>query len=289
MWYGSSTIYKPRHHNYAYSGNTSFSMQDDIATTAVFGKKDAQLKVRFDNTQEVFLSYQVAIPPGKNFPGAPTREEWGAGSHWKMTWLMDGDNGFNGNDGKADLCLPTNGQSKSLQISGNSDKIGSVASLDDIFDMDGYNRVAIWLRADPAAVATKGYTWIQWLSAKTTPIFQREHIKSIFNGEVTSPTSYHWNQLNVPGWYGNSLVNPGGVYDDIYLATGENAAARVEIGDAAKYDECKNLSIMPSLSWTNSQIEVLVKSKGNETISERYLFVFNGSNKMIVDLSLIHI
>jgi hypothetical protein len=109
-WAAMSTTYKPRYHEYSYSGSTSFSMQDDLAPTAIYGKKDAQLKARFDDTQEVFISYQLAVPPGKHFPGAPTREEWGAASHWKITWLMDGDNGFGGNDGKADLCIPTNGR-----------------------------------------------------------------------------------------------------------------------------------------------------------------------------------
>lgn len=282
-WAAVSSPYVPRYHEYAYSGNTSYSMQDDLATVSQYGGKPAQLKVRFDDTQEVFISYQLTVPPGKHFPGAPTREEWGAASHWKMTWLMDGDNGFGHGDGRADLCIPTNGQAKGLQIVGNTDKIGWVGDLDDLFDVDGFNRVAVWLRADPAAPETEGYTWIQWLSAKTAPAFTREHIKPVFNAGATSPTSYQWNQLNVPGWFGNSLVNPGGVYDDVYLATGANAPARVEVGDAPDYEDCTELSIMPSLSWTDSEIKVIVKTKGTETISQKYIFIFDGQNELIAD------
>ncbi len=282
-WAAASSGYIARYHEYGYSGNTSFSMQDDLAAVANYGKKDAQLKARFADTQEVFISYQVSVPPGKHFPGAPTREEWGAASHWKLTWLMDGDNGFSGGDGKADLCIPTNGQAKALQIVGNTDNIGWVGSLDDLFDMDGFNRVAVWLRADPESPETAGYTWIHWLSAKTNPAFTREHILPVFNARATSPTSYQWNQLNVPGWFGNDLTNPGGVYDDVYLATGANAAARVEVGDAPDYEDCTELSIMPSLSWTDSEIKVVVKTKGTETISGKYLFIFDSNNELITD------
>ncbi|MBE8723244.1 hypothetical protein [Sphingobacterium pedocola] len=280
-WTTKSTNYVARYYDYAYSGNTSYSMQDELATTGQYGGKRTELKVRFDDTQEVFLSYQLTVPPGKNFPGAPSRDQWGTASHWKMTWLMDTDNGFKDNDGRADLCIPTNGQAQALQVSGNTDKIGWVASLDDLFDMDGFNRITTWLRADPAAPQTQGYTWIQWLSAKTMPIFTREHIKPVFNGEASGSTSYQWNQLNVPGWFGNSLVNPGGVYDDVYLATGPNAPARVEVGDAPVYANCTELSIMPSTSWTDSQIKVIVKTKGQGTISQQYLFVFDGNNELI--------
>ena len=139
------------------------------------------------------------------------------------------------------------------------------------------------MRPDPAAPETQGYTWAQWLSAKTAPAFTQERIKPVFNGETTSPTSYQWNQLNVPGWFGNSLVNPGGVYDDVYLATGANAPARVEVGDAPVYEDCTELSIMPSLSWTDSEIKVIVKTKGTETIAQKYIFIFNGQNALIAD------
>ncbi|MBE8723245.1 hypothetical protein [Sphingobacterium pedocola] len=275
-WSEKSTNYVARYYDYAYSGNTSYSMQDELATAGLYGGKRTALNVRFDDTQEVFLSYQVTVPPGKNFPGAPSRDQWGSASHWKLTWLMDGNNGFQ--DEKADLCIPTNGQAKALQIGGNTDNIGWLASLDDLFDMDGFNRMTAWLRADPVNFQTQGYTWAQWLSAKTVTPWTREHHKAVFNG---GPASEKWNQLNVPGWFGNSLVNPGGVYDDVYLATGPDAPARVEVGDAPVYTNCTALSIMPSTSWTDSQIKVIVKAKGQETISQQYLFIFDGNNALI--------
>ena len=156
-------------------------------------------------------------------------------------------------------------------------------SLDDLFDINGFNRVSTWLKADAANPETEGYTWIQWLSAKTDPAFVRDYDRPVFNGSATLPTSYKWTQLNVPGWYGNSLNNPGGVYDDVYLATGANAAARVEIGDASEYEDCTELSIMPSVSWADSEIKVIVKTKGNQTISQKYLFIFNGENELITE------
>src|SRR5690554_2763504 len=282
-WSAKSEDYIARYHRYAYSGQTSFSMQDDLAEEARYGGKPAMLKSRFEDTQEVFLSYQLAVPPGKFFPGAPTREQWGTASHWKMTWLMDTDSGYGHADGLADLCVPTNGQAQALQIVGNTDKIGWVASLDELFDIDGFNRVAVWLKADPSAPQTEGYTWIQWLSAKSAPAFTRVHDMPVFNGGATTPTSAQWNQLNVPGWFGNSLVNPGGVYDDVYLATGPSAAARVEVGDAPVYADCTELSIMPSISWTDSEIKVRVKTKGTQTISQKYIFIFDAQNELIAE------
>lgn len=279
----SEGSYTPRYHEYAYGGNTSFSMEDEVAEKAIWGKKQAQLKARFEDTQEVFISYHLAVPPERNYPGADSRGQWGSGSHWKMSWLMDGDDGFGSGDGKADLCIPTNGQAQAMQIGGNTDNIGWVGSLDNLFDIDGFNRVTTWLKADSANVQDAGYTWIQWLSAKTSPIFENEYEGPVFNARTTSPTSYQWNQFNVPGWYGNNLTNPGGVYDNVYLATGEHSPARVEIGDSATYEDCTQLTIMPALSWTDSEIQVIVKTKGEETISGKYLFIFSGQNQLLFE------
>lgn len=285
VWSGKGDRFKPRFHNYGYSG-TAFSMSDDLNPDSIYGAKRTHLSVVFGNTQEVFMSYQVAVPPGKNFSGAERVGEFGSASHWKFTWLMDGSDGFGHADGKADLCIPTNGQAEALQIVGNTDKIGWVGGLNELFDLNGFNRMTAWLKADPERPMTDGYTWFQMMSQKIGRTKALEYDKPVFNEGASNSTSTKWNQVNVPGWYGNNQSNTGGVYDDFYLATGDNAAARVEVGSLETYEDNTDLSILPATSWSDKKINVLVNFKGNSSIKGKYLFIFNGSNQLIKSLKI---
>ncbi|MCH2534146.1 MAG: hypothetical protein MK008_06880 [Bdellovibrionales bacterium] len=285
QWSHKAERFKPRYHSYGYSG-TSYSMSDDLNPDSIYGAKRTQLGLEFEDSQQVFISYQVAVPPGKNFSGANQIGEFGTASHWKFSWLMDGKNGFGHEDGKADLCIPTNGQAEALQIGGNTDGIGWVGGLDELFDLNGFNRMTAWLKADPQKPLTDGYTWFQMTSDKIGSTFNKEYNKPVFNEESSNSTSTKWNYFNLPGWYGNNQTNTGGVYDDLYMAIGPNAASRVEVGSKALYEDNVDLSILPSLTWTNNEIEVLVKFKDNMSIRGKYLFIFNAENQIIKTIKI---
>src|SRR5690606_41572940 len=81
-----------------------------------------------------------------------------------------------------------------------------------------------------------------------------------------------YKRLDVPGWI-RSLndKNTNIVYDDIYLAYGKGAAARVEIGDAATYSKSKMLEVLSPKTWGSSKIEAKAVSS-LEARSKYYVY-----------------
>jgi hypothetical protein len=82
-----------------------------------------------------------------------------------------------------------------------------------------------------------------------------------------------WDTLSVPGYAGGTdsgTINM--YYDDVYVATGANAQARVEIGNNATYANCTNLAIITPTSWATGSIAATVRA-GSFSAGSAYLFV----------------
>lgn len=85
--------------------------------------------------------------------------------------------------------------------------------------------------------------------------------------------------MTMPGWWGNgNNTSNQATYDDVYLAIGPNAAARVEIGDAPTYAASKRLAIMTPQSWSNGTITATVRMGPFKPSDTLYLFVVDASN-----------
>ena len=69
-------------------------------------------------------------------------------------------------------------------------------------------------------------------------------------------------------------------YDDIYVATGPNAAARVEIGDAPTYKGSRNLAISTPQTWNDNQIVFTLRAGPIMDFSHAYLYVVDANNNV---------
>ena len=86
--------------------------------------------------------------------------------------------------------------------------------------------------------------------------------------------AYEWTKVNFIGWAGNGpMAGAGAVYDDVYVATGANSQARVEIGDAPRYQDCKNLTVVAPYSWSSTRIVATVHTDVTKMMNKGYLFV----------------
>jgi len=74
--------------------------------------------------------------------------------------------------------------------------------------------------------------------------------------------------------YGRSSTNAKPLYDDYYLAVGENARARIEIGNNSDYYSCTNMSICTIESWGNTEI-VANFNRGSLSNGMAWVFVSN--------------
>ncbi len=272
------TVGRPRYHSLAASGSHGWAINDK--TYIQYPKDDSNrmgqfIKVFSNPVQEIFISYQVAVPTGTNFSGASTPNTFPNVSSWKFFWVYDGPTGYN-SDGKADMCLPTHVGYGSFMLAGND---GNLISLGNTWwSWNGFNRMSVWLRANSANPSGGNCNILyQVTNAEkgTTQIIRND--LPVFPAGATT----QWDRATMPGWWGNGdWSNFDGVYDDVYIASGPNAAARVEIGDAATYTASKHLTILTPQSWTGTQIIATVRAGQFSTFNGTYLYVTDSNNNV---------
>jgi hypothetical protein len=245
--------------------------------------------------QEAFISFWVTVPSGKSFPGAlgpngaappPAPGQFSYDSSWKMAWLLQGA-GANSNAAQFDL--------RTLDYSGfgqfspaesnanytmyiqpgnywqNANSIGTAW-----WSWNGWNRVTTWFRGNSTVPSGGISGFTQTLNA--------EHgmASYSFGNPVTYPTSamfqngvpQYFTQINIPGWIRpNSGPNCDPTYDDVYVAVGPGAVARVELTDAPTYTASKHVTILRTTSWSAGKVVASIPSAGLDFTGTAYLYV----------------
>lgn len=90
-----------------------------------------------------------------------------------------------------------------------------------------------------------------------------------------------WDRVKVPGWYrgGNEPVRR--LFDEIYIAIGPNAQARVELGDSPAYYESRRLAIVPASQWSAEEIVVNVPDYVTNSFGDKaYVFFIDGEGNV---------
>jgi len=225
------------------------------------------LTKKFPATQEVFLSYWVKLNgdyfPGDNVPGP---RQFPTDSSWKFTWLMETDGGRE----NPNLCLPTHVGNGRFMLAGNSHNL-STNITNSWWSWNNWMRITVWLKANESDPLQPGKVLFQALS-KEKGLFEVTSKESIFNNNNVFPKQYK--QLNIPGWI-RSVKDPNTeiVYDDVYLAVGSNAAARVEIGNAPNYKDVTHLELQMHSSWTSGEIKFNLNKGTFSSLNGLYVFV----------------
>jgi hypothetical protein len=88
-----------------------------------------------------------------------------------------------------------------------------------------------------------------------------------------------WTRFNIPGWFVGG-TNVRAIYDDIYVATGQNARARVVIGNAQNYASCTKTALLIPNSWTNSSISAEFYPGEFQFGENAYLFVIDADGNV---------
>jgi hypothetical protein len=247
--------------------------------------------------QEAFISMWVEIPAGATFPGAssssggpPGPDQFSSDSSWKFAWLLQNAKSY-GTTSEFDLVNFTYGGSNQFipaesnsnyymyiepgNYSQNANNIGTAW-----WSWNGWNRVVTWLRGNSTVPAGAPGGMVQTLNAA--------HGMSTW--QIGNPTTYptsamfqngvpqYFTQINVPGWFReNSGPNADPTYDDIYIAVGPGAAARVEVTDAPVYTQSHHATILHVVSWSDGQITASVPNGGLDFTGPAYLYVTDAS------------
>ncbi|MEF3692164.1 MAG: hypothetical protein V3574_03890 [Candidatus Moraniibacteriota bacterium] len=226
--------------------------------------------LRYSNVQnsDILISWWQYMPTNKNVPGTNGPE---AGQpNWKWFWIGDeGDDWPWGSD-YVTVCLSNN----------NCDATIAVFPADDLENpqREGGDWIetsfmkGTWVRVSVAMknAVSGGYIWNQEVSSSGNIIQLNQ--TGISTAHLTDP----WNILSLPG-FGRQDNTAAVYYDDVYVATGASARARIEIGNASTYNASTNLALLTPTSWGASSISATVRGGSFTGGNNAYLYVVDST------------
>lgn len=271
-----------------WTGGSSFSTRpkvvdfDDgkaiaVNTPGTYSAKISQIEYVFpESVSTIFYSYSVTVPEGRYFAGATEDNVFPQGSSWKFTWLLDGPNQTEGHI-KYNVCVPSHVGRGNFMLVGNSIGYGY------------YNMAASW------SWHTKNYMSFGVMPHETAPKEQNGQLifqmtgkkgKALAINKTDAPIFVEKNpnpsfdRVQFPGWFGNGdFTNFQAYYDDIYIATGRNAFARVELSDGLNLQDSTINLTMPITSWSDTKIIFKLSKSNYRKADQFYLRIYDKANK----------
>ncbi len=229
------------------------------------------------NASDVFLSYWVYLPTTSSFPCYNTTGD----CNWKMTWLYGSNTQYDDQVVPVGLPGSTTQPFKDWAISCN----GCYLSHADWFSFNMYKgrwyRIWTWIHATGDSSGHKDV----WVMGKDDSLQVTQKVN--WNGQIFNAMGTNFLYFALSGWarWCNIATNPlctesAARFDDVYLSTGSNARARVEIGNASTYNTCTNLAIATVTSWSNTQITATLRQGALSSISNAYVYLFDANGNV---------
>jgi len=213
------------------------------------------------NTRNVFISWWLYLPSSSNYPG----EGNASGINWKQMWLQ----GSSTSDD--DLVLPS--RISSWLINGNEGDPGYAKYMTLNFTKGQWKRIWVWLKGSTSSTSNDGE--VKFWELTNSGVMQRVND----TGVNTLKAGGAWEKVR-PNGYGRTTSNCLTSYDDIYIAAGPNAQARVEIGNSSVYANSTKLSILTPTSWSDGSIVAKVNTGPFKTGDSAYLYVFKADGSL---------
>lgn len=235
------------------SGNLAF--QADQSKSWMTGAY-LTLPTPITDGQEIFATWWLYLPPNNNLPG----EGNSAGVNWKQVWI-------NRTTELDDLVVPTMLGSNSWFINGNNSPYSSWLSTS--FTKGRWTRFMIWIKVGYSGDGNVHF----WDLTDTGPVqrVNQNNVSVLYNNGYF--TRYVLNA------YGRATSNCYPTFDDVYVATGTNTRARVEIGNQPTYNNSSKLAISTVTSWSDDKITFTFRKGSFADGQKAYLFVFDGNGQ----------
>jgi hypothetical protein len=140
----------------------------------------------------------------------------------------------------------------------------------DWWSWDNWMRLSFWLKANPDDPTLPGTVTFETLSLDKGYEL-RSYNTPVFDADGVEPKVYR--TINFPGWVRSMEANTQILYDDIYIATGPNAASRVEVGNSEVLDEVTRLDLLKVENWSETSISASFPTLTKEDLEEMYLYI----------------
>ncbi|NTW27242.1 MAG: hypothetical protein HGA36_02890 [Candidatus Moranbacteria bacterium] len=261
-----------------------------IPTGASIGDYAGFAKTFAAPTTEVFMTSIGYIPNGHRWPNSSDLRTYPDSSCLKHHWAYYGANGYQG-DGQG---IPDGGTEpdiiSAMKIAGDTwarvssndtTPRGNFDLTDDkdaMWDWDEPVRFSFWAKTNGvSAVGSDG------LFQKVGPggqIYARYKDQKAWcrAGDLYCG----FDRASFPGWIRVIAGDPGFptsnyVIDDIYMATGPNAAARIELGNNPVYANCTKMAISTPTAWSDSAVTATIREGLFKSGDSIYLFVVDAN------------
>ena len=247
----SSTIY------YTNSTSVSGSLSFQAATST--DNYGLYLESRLPGgATDVFISWWLYLPSGDNFPGYD-----GGRVNWKQMWMMG--SGTTDDDIVLPTFVGTSPNTVSNYIINGNDSRDWSKYIGLSFSRGTWTRLWTWVHGVPGGTGHIDYWQLQ-----SNGVHQLSNQDGAF---LKSGGQYERVRVNAYG--GATKSHP--TFDDVYIASGPNARARVEIGNSSSYNSCSKMAILTPTSWSNSQIVATVRTGLFRSGETAYLFVVDAN------------
>ena len=258
QWAGLNTVHPKYSSGTTVSGNKVFKV---TSVAGIEGQTNAEISL--PNVTETFMSWWCYVPSDSPWSG----DEAGNNFNWKIMWIMQSDSADN------DMYFAKFVNQTTHIIGGNNSPLP-------------YPDTEPWQSSSMAKGTWHRYWWWMkdgysndgniklWELTATGPV----QVKNVVNKTTLFPSSFR-KKLSVNGYTKKmTYTQATQMFDDVYVATGPNAQARVEIGNAPTYTSSTNLTLATINIWSDTSISAIVRS-GSFASGQAYLYVFdaNGS------------
>jgi len=207
-----------------------------------------------------YVSWWELIPTGDNLPGCGTVDN----CNWKTIWVLDDSD----NPHDADVCISSNGHD-AWAVFGNDYPYEYSPYLDFESSVGVWHRFQFYIKGRTNSSGQER-VWVTDSTRNTMLIKSRDR-QTLNIGDEGKRQRFFING------YVRDTPDSHPTFDDVYIAYGESAQARVEIGDADTYTDCSSLTVCTPTSWTDTSIDCNVR-QGSFSEGAAYLFVFDAEN-----------
>jgi hypothetical protein len=268
------------------SGSLSMLVNDTALTggagvSAVTGLPDDSGQFGLREFDEVFV--HLSIRDLGDFPGngsGPT--QFSTDSSAKDVWMMFGARGDNydyscstGACNGNDVVFATHTGRGSFKTDGNTS--GTDWWLPDFWQFQAWNTMSSYVRIDAAdpygSTSTGTFEHVSEMSGYT---------RDDYSGRILQDLDMipaRWDRLKFGAWY-RAAGDVRRVMDDLYVAIGPGAAARIEIANAPAIENATEIAISTVTSWSDGEIAATLRLGPLDPSADAlYLFVVDAANQ----------
>lgn len=211
----------------------------------------------------LYFSFWTYLPTGQNVPGACC----GSGPNWKVWWASSND-GY-ATDYASEVVTDPPKETSICWVDGSQNR-ACVGYQPFSFSKGQWNRIEVELVGSTGA--GKVARW------DTNPTLAR-NLFGTASGRTLDDGVAGWSYLHFPG-FGRYDSNSNTYYDDIYVASGTGALARVEVGNASTFNGSTNLAVATVNSWSDTSVQATIRQGSFQSGIQAYLYVIDANGNV---------